>query len=324
MKKRRCFAGLLALAILLLSSCDGAAEMQSSETSTTMAETTSPENVSTDEADVLPQYIPGTIKLTPSDITTYHFGVPHYRAVYYELGDVVFDMGVSVEEFDQWQREIEPDFDYLHERQEMSYVTFVKKFNVPKEIFAKAIEEEKQRYRDEGWDLTLEQNELPNPDIVYTFDNEIINAYYERDDIYKPGEMEYTSESPVEPPQYIPGSIQLNQEDWKYRFIYYTVPGWTAYLVTNEELLAWLETRDTGPDYIDGKMVEPERMVLLDFIQDFDIPREDFAGARALAEERYTAYGVDLTREENELPNTDVLYTFDEDIINAYYARSNG
>jgi hypothetical protein len=32
--------------------------------------------------------------------------------------------------------------------------------------------------------------------------------------------------------------------------------------------------------------------------------------------------GIDMTNEENELPNGDIIYTFDNDIINEYYRRA--
>lgn len=63
---------------------------------------------------------------------------------------------------------------------------------------------------------------------------------------------------------------------------------------------------------------------MIDFVKDFHIPREDFAGARTLDAQKLTEYGSNITTEYNEFVNTDILYSFDEDIIKAYYLRSNG
>ena len=56
---------------------------------------------------------------------------------------------------------------------EMVTVAFVKRFNISKEEFELAVGKN-SKYNDED-------AELPNADIVYTFDNAIINEYYRRE-----------------------------------------------------------------------------------------------------------------------------------------------
>ena len=63
---------------------------------------------------------------------------------------------------------------------EMALVTLIKKYGIPKEKFEEAIRKEAEYRISVGRDLSSEYGELPNADIVYTFDNEIINAYYRR------------------------------------------------------------------------------------------------------------------------------------------------
>ncbi len=63
---------------------------------------------------------------------------------------------------------------------EMCLVSLVKEFNIPRKDFEYAAEKLKQRYVECGLDLYHEDNEIPNADIIYTFDNKIINEYYRR------------------------------------------------------------------------------------------------------------------------------------------------
>lgn len=64
----------------------------------------------------------------------------------------------------------------------MYTVSFVKYFNIPREVFDKACDEFIERigylHERDGDDISTESYELPNADIIYTFDNEITNNYY--------------------------------------------------------------------------------------------------------------------------------------------------
>ncbi|MDR2687449.1 MAG: hypothetical protein LBB75_06830, partial [Oscillospiraceae bacterium] len=66
------------------------------------------------------------------------------------------------------------------------FATLIKRYDVPKGKFEEAIQKAAKRYVVEGHNLTQEAWELPNPDILYTFDNEIINAYYRRENLVEP------------------------------------------------------------------------------------------------------------------------------------------
>jgi len=67
------------------------------------------------------------------------------------------------------------------EPSECWYVTVIKQYHIPKEQFETAVQIEAERRIQWGYDLSEEENELPNADIIYSFDNEIINAYYRRE-----------------------------------------------------------------------------------------------------------------------------------------------
>jgi len=69
---------------------------------------------------------------------------------------------------------------------EMYFVTLIKRYDVPKEKFEEAIQKAAERYIAEGHNLTQEEWELPNADIIYTFDNEIIDAFYRRENPVAP------------------------------------------------------------------------------------------------------------------------------------------
>jgi len=62
----------------------------------------------------------------------------------------------------------------------MPLVTLIKHFKVPKCVFVAEVKKIKRAWLALGDDLCAEVNELPNADIIYTFDNELINYYYRR------------------------------------------------------------------------------------------------------------------------------------------------
>ena len=62
----------------------------------------------------------------------------------------------------------------------MVLVTLIKHCNISRQDFDKAVKQLVEQYATSGLDMTTEDYEIPNADIIYTFDNEIINAYYRR------------------------------------------------------------------------------------------------------------------------------------------------
>ena len=75
----------------------------------------------------------------------------------------------------------------------MPVVTYIKKFNIPKDVFVAELEKYTEIVREialsMGEDLDYEIHEPYNADIIYTFDNEIINAYYRRENPVVPDWM---------------------------------------------------------------------------------------------------------------------------------------
>ena len=185
------------LSLLVLTACkDGVKENE-----TTEKETTTQEQVTNE--------LPSTEKATESHIsessTTQqgsvvggsdddYFGVRtlKYRYSYYRI-PYQFIVLVGKEAFDEWEDSFYDDDFY--EMEEMFMVSFIKHFNISREDFDKANAENlkvKLSYCDpiyppykypENLDEYIYDNEayeVYDADLIYTFDNEKINAYYTR------------------------------------------------------------------------------------------------------------------------------------------------
>jgi len=122
----------------------------------------------------LPVYVPGSIRLEPIDPEHNEFAfTPTKRRVYYMIPGSFFEFGdPSILETPLDEKAKEP--------QEMALVTFIRHYKVKREDFDKAVEERRALNVRLGNDMTNEWYELPNADIIYTFDNDIINEYYRR------------------------------------------------------------------------------------------------------------------------------------------------
>ncbi len=109
------------------------------------------------------------------------------RYMYYSLTYPHAQLVEDKEAYDKWYDEIVVTDDM----DEMLLVSFVKQFNIPKEDFEKANEEwikfiTEVRGRTPvtpPFDTAHEAElcEVPNADVIYTFDNEFIKEYYKRE-----------------------------------------------------------------------------------------------------------------------------------------------
>lgn len=142
------------------------------------------------ELEVVPQFIQGDMIVYSAEKaleeipyrTTF---LPKYRDIYYWEPSFLVDL-VGREAAGKWHSEvIQPNIDNNTEPEEMYIVSFIKYFEIPKDVFEKECEDKRayhQMLHDEyGVDITWEGYEIPNADILYTFDNEIINNYYLRE-----------------------------------------------------------------------------------------------------------------------------------------------
>ena len=112
-----------------------------------------------------------------------------YRAIYYSVSAPFVEL-VDEDVFWDWYNN-SPYRKYPLDVDEMAMVAFIKKFNISREDFDKANKKDKEillKYSNEVvmnpaeedpyYDRSIESKEIYNADIIYTFDNELINAYY--------------------------------------------------------------------------------------------------------------------------------------------------
>lgn len=127
----------------------------------------------------LPEYKPGSIKLEPQDQDDYAF-TRKYRIAYYQIGGEFMDLlsEDARQDFMNWADEESKKNGYGEHQNEMLLVSFVKRYNISRTDFDKAVKAYTDTRNKTGADLYAEENEVPNGDIIYTFDNEIINRYY--------------------------------------------------------------------------------------------------------------------------------------------------
>ena len=155
--------------------------------------TTSPTTTEEPISVLWPTYAPEDIRLNPNlGVSYFEDGsfVPTYRDCYYDFNFARWVCGDGPKRYELFnvlerKRYVAGEF---NEPDEMTLVTFVKYCEIPREDFVTAIESYKQ-YKlklaaSSVWaefEFDDEMHEPPNPDIIYTFDNEIINAYYRRE-----------------------------------------------------------------------------------------------------------------------------------------------
>jgi hypothetical protein len=192
---KRIFALILvAISLFAFASCSlfgetGTTTLEETDLTTTTSTTSNPttaENttvtipITTSRPDYsnLPVHTPGSIKLEDALFQEFTF-TPHYRLIYYTLSGVFLDI-VDEKDSDKWITEFNKQWEIGQDSTKMITAEFVKYFNIPKEMFIKKFEEQKQLLIEQGCNVNSEEWELPNADIIYTFDDEIINNYYRR------------------------------------------------------------------------------------------------------------------------------------------------
>ncbi len=136
--------------------------------------------VGTDAATgTLPEYKAGSIKLEPQDQDDYAFN-RKYRIAYYQIRGEFTEL-LSEEEYQdymEWVDKKAKQDGYGEFQNEMLLVSFIKRYNIPREEFNQAVEKYIANTKAAAHDFSAEASEVPNGDIIYTFDNEVINRYY--------------------------------------------------------------------------------------------------------------------------------------------------
>jgi len=135
-------------------------------------------------------YTPGLIELNPGedycDEGEVYFK-RHYRLIYYRIPSPIDDL--AGEEGYAFLAETSAQV-ANEDLPEMLLVSFIKRFNIEKEVFVSALKAIVSNYQNAGVDMQNEEFEVPNADIIYTFDNDVINAYYQRENPVVPDWMQ--------------------------------------------------------------------------------------------------------------------------------------
>ncbi|MCD7828084.1 MAG: hypothetical protein LUG85_06070 [Clostridiales bacterium] len=103
--------------------------------------------------------------------------------------------------------------------------------------------------------------------------------------------------------------------DRQYRLLYYSCSVMYG-ILSEQERSQWLEIYNENDMY----SVEPQEPALITFIEYFDISQEEFDAEieRIKAEREMQGDSFDYYTEAGELPDSDIIYTFDNDVIKEY------
>ena len=126
--------------------------------------------------DPLPEHVPGSIELLPAEAFQeifYLSYVPIHRAAFYSMsGDFEIVFG-QIDDSDIYY--------YLPDAPPtMLLMNFILAHRIPQYQIVEVIERLVQAHISLGRDTNHEWDELPNADIIYTFDPEIISYFYRR------------------------------------------------------------------------------------------------------------------------------------------------
>ena len=140
---------------------------------------------------------------------------------------------------------------------------------------------------------------------------------------------EITTENTIDPQP-----VEANYDDYfgvrkyKYRYNYYRITAPYIDIVGGEAYLDWFES---NPKFASEEIDE---MLMVSFIKHFNITREQFDEANRNREKFYRENDMELLvypfendgeysydDEAYEIYNADIIYTFDNELINEYYAR---
>ncbi len=161
-----------------------------SDNADTNPQSSSPEKTSAEETSSTEET--SSIKLIPAGGSEDFFGIKKYkyRYNYYRITAHYIDI-VGAEAYFKWF-ESNPDFAKKN-LDEMLMVSYIKHFGITREQFDAASQMRKDFYEENGNTLLIypfendgeysyddEADEIYNADIIYTFDNELINEYYAR------------------------------------------------------------------------------------------------------------------------------------------------
>ena len=133
-------------------------------------------------------------------------------------------------------------------------------------------------------------------------------------------------------PEFVLGSIECIDDETaqgmlqsgfvpSFRHVYYWSRIDLGRLVGENELQSWIDSQLWRGYYGNWWPQEPPEMIDVSFIKHFRISREVFEQGLAWRRFMDEEFNNNNSLEGFELPNADIIYTFDNDIINEFYRR---
>jgi len=132
--------------------------------------------------DFLPVFDPTTLPVLSPQEAQNEYGFlfePYYRNIFYILQGTIDELVAENERFAWFEYRI-LNYDIFYDLNEMFLVSFIKYFEIPRYQLEEEVESIRRFWIELGLYRTSEDYELPNLDIIFTFDNEIIANYYRR------------------------------------------------------------------------------------------------------------------------------------------------
>ena len=159
---------ITALLLLFLAACGAKADL-SDETTAEPASTATETTIQI----TLPNPLPPPELIILGDSYDYDAGaIMSYRQIYYGFSGPIMELA----DYEKYGKE--PDY----KENEMPVVSWIRHYKIEKEDFVAAVQRIYEScVTQEGFDIYKEECEMFNADIIYTFDNEIINDYYRRE-----------------------------------------------------------------------------------------------------------------------------------------------
>lgn len=125
------------------------------------------------------EYQPGSMHLFKQKTNGFDFE-RKYRVIYYTIPGYFFDLlnDEQMNDFGDWLEQNTKETNYGEHQNEMFLVSMIKRYDVPREAFDEAVQNYVSLGEKLEWGFKHESQEIPNADVIYTFDNELINRYY--------------------------------------------------------------------------------------------------------------------------------------------------
>jgi len=244
------------------------------------------------------------------DLVYVEYTTPPFRQSFYRLC-AIFANFVGRDAVDTWELARCPE----ERESEHIVVSAVRYFDISKEELVAINEEIRQFLIDtNAYPPSFSHDEIPPANLIFTFDNDLINYYFLVENTPFPREFRW-----------------VNVETGNHRPLFYAMPPPFADIVGRVEFLQWRRNR--------SEYERANEHIAVSFIRYFDVSREDFEAANEYM--RFVWLNEGFGNEDsriraqeagrmiippglmNELYPVDLIFTFDNELINEYFRWEN-